>query len=103
MRWALSASCLRPPTRPCSPGELRLLGGHGGPASKPRHDIALLPGDSTHWHPLRTSCRYIKTLGASANLFVDHSQVVQLECLRRGIWGTKSTWGRVLTYQPDGA
>ena len=49
--------------------------------------------------------RYVKTLGATANLFVDHSQIVQLECLRRGIWGTKSTWGRVLTYQPpaDGA
>ncbi|KAI7840207.1 hypothetical protein COHA_005989 [Chlorella ohadii] len=48
---------------------------------------------------------YVKTLGATANLFVDHSQIVQLECLRRGIWGTKSTWGRVLTYQPpaDGA
>jgi hypothetical protein len=23
---------------------------------------------------------------------------VQLECLRRGIWGTKSLWGRVTTY-----
>ena len=64
---------------------------------------AWLTGHTTHWHPPLTSCRYIKTLGASANLFVDHSQVVQLECLRRGIWGTKSTWGRVLTYQPDGA
>jgi phosphosulfolactate synthase (CoM biosynthesis protein A) len=30
------------------------------------------------------------------NLFVDHSQIVQLECLRSGIWRTKSTWGRVL-------
>ena len=33
------------------------------------------------------------------NLFVDHSQIVQLECLRSGIWGTKSLWGRVLTYK----
>jgi phosphosulfolactate synthase (CoM biosynthesis protein A) len=24
---------------------------------------------------------------------------VQLETLRRGIWGTKSLWGRVLTYK----
>lgn len=31
--------------------------------------------------------------------FVDHSQIVQLECLRSGIWGTKSLWGRVLTYK----
>jgi hypothetical protein len=34
-----------------------------------------------------------------SDLFVDHSQVVQLECLRSGIWGTKSLWGRVLTYK----
>jgi hypothetical protein len=24
---------------------------------------------------------------------------VQLECLRAGIWGTKSLWGRVVTYR----
>jgi hypothetical protein len=29
------------------------------------------------------------------NLFVDHSQIVQLEALRSGIWGTKSSWGRI--------
>ena len=44
-------------------------------------------------------CRYVKSFGADVNLFVDHSQVVQLECLRRGVWGTKSVWGRVLTYK----
>jgi phosphosulfolactate synthase (CoM biosynthesis protein A) len=42
---------------------------------------------------------YIKNYGAEVNLFVDHSQIVQLECLRAGIWGTKSLWGRVLTYK----
>jgi phosphosulfolactate synthase (CoM biosynthesis protein A) len=42
---------------------------------------------------------YIKNYGADVNLFVDHSQIVQLECLRAGIWGTKSLWGRVVTYQ----
>jgi phosphosulfolactate synthase (CoM biosynthesis protein A) len=41
---------------------------------------------------------YIKNYGPNVNLFVDHSQIVQLECLRSGIWGTKSTWGRILTY-----
>ncbi len=41
---------------------------------------------------------YIKNYGPDVNLFVDHSQIVQLECLRSGIWGTKSLWGRVLTY-----
>jgi phosphosulfolactate synthase (CoM biosynthesis protein A) len=39
---------------------------------------------------------YIKSFGPDVNLFVDHSQIIQLECLRRGIWGTKSTWGRVM-------
>ena len=43
---------------------------------------------------------YIKTYGPEVNLFVDHSQVVQLECLRAGVWGTKGLWGRVLTYGP---
>jgi hypothetical protein len=37
-------------------------------------------------------------VGAEVNLFVDHSQIVQLECLGSGISGTKSLWGRVVTY-----
>lgn len=42
---------------------------------------------------------YVKNYGPEVNLFVDHSQIVQLECQRRGIWGPKSLWGRVLTYK----
>jgi phosphosulfolactate synthase (CoM biosynthesis protein A) len=42
---------------------------------------------------------YVKNYGPEVNLFVDHSQIVQLECLRSGIWGTQSLWGRVLTYK----
>ena len=42
---------------------------------------------------------YVKNYGAEVKLFVDHSQIVQLECLRSGIWGTKSNWGRVVTYK----
>lgn len=42
---------------------------------------------------------YIKNYGPEVNLFVDHSQIVQLECLRSGLWGTKSLWGRVVTYK----
>jgi phosphosulfolactate synthase (CoM biosynthesis protein A) len=42
---------------------------------------------------------YVKNYGPEVNLFVDHSQIVQLECLRSGIWGTKSLWGRVMTYK----
>jgi phosphosulfolactate synthase (CoM biosynthesis protein A) len=42
---------------------------------------------------------YVKNYGPEVNLFVDHSQIVQLECLRSGIWGTKSVWGRIVTYR----
>lgn len=42
---------------------------------------------------------YIKNYGPEVNLFVDHSQIVQLESMRSGIWGTKSLWGRVVTYK----
>jgi len=43
---------------------------------------------------------YVKNFGPEVNVFVDHSQLVQLECLRAGIWGTSSLWGRVVTYKP---
>ncbi len=42
---------------------------------------------------------YVKSYGPDVNLFVDHSQIVQLECLRAGIWGTADLWGRVVSYQ----
>lgn len=42
---------------------------------------------------------YIKNYGPEVNLFVDHSQIVELECLRAGIWGTSDLWGRVLTFK----
>lgn len=42
---------------------------------------------------------YIKNYGIDVNLFVDHSQIVQLEGLRAGIWGTQDTWGRMLAYR----
>ncbi|TRM12032.1 phosphosulfolactate synthase [Lentibacillus cibarius] len=41
---------------------------------------------------------YVKNYGPEVNVFVDHSQIVQLEVLRRGIWGTKDLWGRVITF-----
>lgn len=42
---------------------------------------------------------YIKNYGSEVNLFVDHSQIVQLECTRQGIWGTNDVWGRIVTYK----
>jgi phosphosulfolactate synthase (CoM biosynthesis protein A) len=43
----------------------------------------------------------VKSFGAGVNLFVDHSQIVQFECLRSGLWGVAGTWGRILTYAPE--
>jgi phosphosulfolactate synthase (CoM biosynthesis protein A) len=43
--------------------------------------------------------RYVRDYGPEVNLFVDHSQIVQLEALRSGLWGAKSLWGRVVTYK----
>jgi len=42
---------------------------------------------------------YVKNYGPEVNLFIDHSQIVQLQCLRSGIWGTTNLWGRVVTYK----
>ncbi len=42
---------------------------------------------------------YVRNYGIDVNLFVDHSQIVQLECLRSGLWGTDDTWGRILAYR----
>jgi phosphosulfolactate synthase (CoM biosynthesis protein A) len=38
--------------------------------------------------------------GTELNLIVEHSQVVQLECLCSGIWGTKRSWGGITTFKP---
>lgn len=45
---------------------------------------------------------HIQNQGARANLFIDHSQIVQLACLRRGIWGTGSTFGKIVTFEGTG-
>ena len=42
---------------------------------------------------------YVKNFGPEVSLFVDHSQIVQLEALRRGIWGTAELWGKVVTFK----
>jgi phosphosulfolactate synthase (CoM biosynthesis protein A) len=44
---------------------------------------------------------YVKTYGPDVNLFVDHSQIVQLEALRAGLWGTADVWGRIVTFKPS--
>ena len=42
---------------------------------------------------------YIREFGIDVNLFVDHSQIVQLTCLRCGIWGMADTFGKVASYR----
>ena len=42
---------------------------------------------------------YVREFGADVNLFVDHSQIVQLNCLRSGIWGMADTFGKVVSYR----
>ncbi|GMF83495.1 unnamed protein product [Aspergillus oryzae] len=44
---------------------------------------------------------YIREFGIDVNLFVDHSQIVQLSCLRHGIWGTADTWGKIVSFRPE--
>jgi phosphosulfolactate synthase (CoM biosynthesis protein A) len=44
---------------------------------------------------------YVKTYGPEVNLFIDHSQIVQLEALRAGLWGTTDVWGRIVTFKPS--
>ncbi|KAJ3039998.1 hypothetical protein HDV00_011553 [Rhizophlyctis rosea] len=41
---------------------------------------------------------YVRTYGPEVNLFVDHSQVLQLEGVRRGLWGTSDVWGKVVGF-----
>jgi phosphosulfolactate synthase (CoM biosynthesis protein A) len=36
---------------------------------------------------------YVQNYGPEVNLFIDHSQIVQLEALRQGIWGPRASGG----------
>ncbi|KAL1848518.1 hypothetical protein Daus18300_013571 [Diaporthe australafricana] len=42
---------------------------------------------------------YVREFGADVNLFVDHSQIVQLSGLREGIWGMADTFGKITTFR----
>jgi phosphosulfolactate synthase (CoM biosynthesis protein A) len=44
---------------------------------------------------------YIREFGVDVNLFVDHSQIVQLSCLRHGIWGMADTFGKVTSFRSE--
>ena len=42
---------------------------------------------------------YIREFGIDVNLFIDHSQIVQLTCLQSGIWGMADTFGKIVNYR----
>jgi phosphosulfolactate synthase (CoM biosynthesis protein A) len=46
--------------------------------------------------------RYIREFGFDVNVFVDHSQIMQLAALRAGIWGISDSFGKITTFRPDG-
>ena len=33
------------------------------------------------------------------DFLLDHSQIVQLECQRSGVWGRADLWGKLVTYK----
>ncbi|KAK3681952.1 hypothetical protein LTR37_020719 [Vermiconidia calcicola] len=43
---------------------------------------------------------YVREFGIDVNLFVDHSQIVQLAGLRAGIWGKSDTFGKITSFRP---
>lgn len=44
---------------------------------------------------------YVQNFGADVNVFIDHSQIVQLACVRKGIWGKSDLFNRVVTFKDD--
>ncbi len=46
---------------------------------------------------------YVKSFGSEVNLFIDSSQIMELEATRTGVWGKSLTWGRVATFQRKAA
>ncbi|EOO01221.1 putative sulfonate biosynthesis enzyme protein [Phaeoacremonium minimum UCRPA7] len=60
-----------------------------------------LPADRVMFEAAETKVFnwYIREFGADVNLFVDHSQIVQVSCLREGIWGMADTFGKITTFR----
>ncbi|KAG8944665.1 hypothetical protein FRC04_001629 [Tulasnella sp. 424] len=44
---------------------------------------------------------YVQNFGADVNVFIDHSQIVQLACVRKGIWGKSDLFNRVVTFKDN--
>jgi 6-phosphofructokinase len=57
--------------------------------------LMTIGGDDTAYSAMKLA----EHAAGRIQVVVDHSQIVQLEALRRGIWGTKDLWGRVVTFK----
>lgn len=44
---------------------------------------------------------YVKNFGPNVNLFIDNSQIVELECMRSGLWGKATSWGRTTSFRRE--
>lgn len=44
---------------------------------------------------------YVRMYGVDVNLFVDHTQIFHLSCLRAGIGGGKDLWNKVIALPPE--
>lgn len=63
--------------------------------------LAGLPADKVMFEAAdpRVFNWYVREFGTDVNLFVDHSQIVQLSCLREGIWGMSDTFGKITSFR----
>lgn len=43
---------------------------------------------------------YVHSLGRDVNLFIDHTQILELTALRTGLWAPREPWGRVRYRSP---
>ncbi len=43
----------------------------------------------------------LRSYGPEVNLFVDHTQIVQLECLQSGMWEPHNLFGRMRTFERE--
>ena len=43
--------------------------------------------------------RELRDILETMGQYVDNSQIVELECMRSGLWGKATTWGRVVSWK----
>lgn len=76
------------------------------PAEKWRKDLIKKLVDKFGYHKLMFEASdppvfkwYLKTFGRDVNLFIDHSQIVEFNAWRLGLWGDPDIWkGKKLSY-----